>query len=83
MAQYDKRIQFLASREQYRLLQEEAARRGTSLGAAIRRAVDEVYARRAKAARLRAARRLVRGRLPVADWPQMEEEIIQGMLKDE
>ncbi len=32
--------------------------------------------------RQEAVRRLVKMRLPVAEWPQMEEEIAQGSAKD-
>ena len=77
-----KRTQILFPEEEYHRLQEEAASRSCSVGHLVREAVTKVYQTRPKRMRQEAARRLVKMDLPVADWEQMEKEIVQGRLDD-
>jgi len=77
-----KRIQILLSEEQYGLLKRLAAVKGASIGALVRQAVEQVYLERFKDEQIRIAKRLVRMELPVADWPEMEEEIIKGAVEE-
>jgi hypothetical protein len=77
-----KRTQILFPEEQYRRLQREAAGRKCSVGELVRAAVANEYFRQSAKTRLKAARRIARMRLPVANWPQMEREIERGALSD-
>jgi len=81
MAGRMKRTQVLFPEEQYRRLKREAAARGCSMGQLVREAVDNVYVLCSEHhAREEIARRLISMSLPVAEWPQMEEEITRGRL---
>jgi predicted transcriptional regulator len=71
-----KRVQILLSPEQFSRLQEIAKTEGESLGALIRKALEEVYLEREQQDRLAAVREMAALRLPVADWEQMERESI-------
>jgi predicted DNA-binding ribbon-helix-helix protein len=73
-----KRTQVLFPEDQYRRLQKMAQERQCSLGQLVREAVAQAYLRRPRKARQQAARRLVAMHVPVGDWPQLEQEIIQG-----
>ncbi|MFB3880109.1 MAG: hypothetical protein ACE149_02545 [Armatimonadota bacterium] len=73
-----KRTQVLFPEEQHRRLREVAQSRHCSLGHLVREAVAKQYLRRPRKGRQEAARRLVKMKLPVADWSQMEQEITRG-----
>ena len=73
-----KRTQILFPEDEYRRLQEEAASRHCSVGHLVREAVTKAYLRRPRKARQEAARRLVDMKLPVADWPRVEQQIARG-----
>ena len=77
-----KRTQILFPEEEYARLQQEAVARSCSVGQLVREAVKQTYHQRPKRARQQAARRLVAMQLPVNNWPQVEEEISQGMRHD-
>ena len=59
-------------------LRETAAKRGISLGALIREAIDEKLARVQDARAVAAERFLAAEPMPVDDWPVMKEEILEG-----
>jgi hypothetical protein len=73
-----KRTQILFPEDEYRYLRREAAARHCSVGHLVREAVGQVYLAQPRQARLDAARELIEMDLPVADWPQIEEEIERG-----
>jgi hypothetical protein len=78
VAQRMKRTQVLFPEEEYRRLREVAESRHCSLGHLVREAAAKQYLRRPRKGRQEAARRLVTMKVPVADWPRMEEEIRRG-----
>lgn len=73
------RTSVLFSPEQRARLDREAARRGISIGSLVREAVDAYVAppRRTKA---EALADLLSIGAPVANWEQMEEEILRGAI---
>lgn len=79
MAVYTRRVQAVLTEEQYQALSRLAEEMAKPLSALIREAVEQVYLEQAEQERRRAAlRRLLSLEAPVADWDQMEEEIIRG-----
>lgn len=79
MAVYTRRIQAVLTEEQYQALSRLAEEMEKPLSVLIREAVEKVYLDQAEQERRRAAlRRLLSLEAPVADWDQMEEEIIRG-----
>ena len=83
MAIYTKRVQTALTEEQYSELIEVARKLGKPLSFLVRDAIEQVYLERAMSARRQAAlASLLSLNAPVADWEQMEEEIIRGSLGD-
>jgi predicted DNA-binding protein len=79
MAVYTRRVQAVLTEEQFETLSRLSEEMEKPLSALIREAVEKVYLEQADQERRRAAlRRLLALEAPVADWEQMEEEIIQG-----
>jgi hypothetical protein len=79
MALYTRRVQSVLSEEQYEELSRISEQRDQPLSVLIREAVKEVYLdKRGNRRRLEAAERIASLDGPVADWEQMEEEIIRG-----
>lgn len=71
-----KRVQAIFTPDQYDLLEEYARETGRSLSAVVRDTVAEhLLADLQKARQREALKRIVRGRTPVKDWPEMEEEL--------
>jgi len=69
--------------EQYALLQSLSEKRGKPVSVLIREAIEQVYVQEAIQQRRQAAvERLLALNAPVADWEQMEEEIIRGALNE-
>jgi predicted DNA-binding protein len=82
MSTYSRRLQTMLTEEQYQSLARLSARMGKPISVLIREAVENTYFERTRRAeRVAAAKRLVAMNAPVADWPQMEAEIIEGALK--
>lgn len=80
MHMFDVRTQVLLTREQRDRLERLAAERGVSVGALIREAIDRYLPPRTRSRE--EAFEAIRGlRLPVGDWPAMEEEIIRGAIR--
>ena len=80
MAERMRRTQILFPEDEYRHLKQVAKDRQCSVGSLVREAVVKQYLRRPRRQRIEAAQRLVKMRLPVRDWPEMEREIEQGVL---
>ena len=69
----------MLTEEQYETLSRLAEEMEKPLSVLIREAVEQVYLEQVDQERRRAAlRRLLSLEAPVADWDQMEEEIIRG-----
>jgi len=83
MATYTRRVQAVLTEEQYEALSRLSEERGKPLSVLIREAVEKVYLEEVERGRRRAAlQRLLSLEAPVADWEQMEEEIIQGAARE-
>jgi len=79
-----RRVQILLPEEEHERLQELARERRRSVAGLVREAVAACYpAPPSRRTRMAAVRRMMKMEFPVADWPQMEEEIIRGFLRDE
>ncbi len=82
-AVYTKRVQTVLTEEQYELLLKIAKEQGKPLSVLIREAIEEECFRKAILDRRHAAlRNLLSLEAPVADWEEMEEEIIKGALDE-
>ena len=73
-----RRVQVLFSSDEVIRLQAIARAKGESLGALIRKAVEEVYLQHEQQERLDAVQRMAALSLPVTDWEQMERESMRG-----
>ena len=78
MPTFSKRVQVLLSPHQFARLQAIAQAQGESLGALVRKAIEEVYLHHEEQARLEAVRRMAAMQLSVGDWDQMERESMRG-----
>ena len=78
-----KRTQILFPEDEYRYLRREAAARHCSVGHLVREAVEQVYLQPSARKRLGIVARMAAMNLPVADWPQIEEEIERGKYGDD
>jgi hypothetical protein len=79
MGIYVKRVQTLLTEEEYQDLSRLSADWQKPLSALIREAVEKVYFEQVMRQRRRAAlESLLALQAPVADWPEMEREIMQG-----
>lgn len=80
MCMLSQRTQVLLTPEQRRRVERVAEERGLSVGAVIREAIDRYLPARSRSRReaLSAIKDL---RLPVDDWPRIEEEIIKGATR--
>ena len=81
MGIYTKRVQAVLTDEQYALLSELSAESGKTISKLIREAVEKIYLEEATQERRQAALgSLLSLKAPVADWEQMEAEIIRGAI---
>jgi len=81
MNTYTQRVQTVLTTEQYALLQKLSEERKKPLSVLVREAVEQVYFAQTALQRRRAAlKSLLSLDAPVADWEQMEEEIVKGAL---
>ncbi|OGO70409.1 MAG: hypothetical protein A2Z49_12325 [Chloroflexi bacterium RBG_19FT_COMBO_56_12] len=79
MGTYTKRVQAVLTDEQYALLSELSTESGKTISHLIREAVQKVYLEEVTQERRQAAlESLLSLEAPVADWEQMEAEIIRG-----
>jgi predicted DNA-binding protein len=82
MATHTRRVQTVLTPEQYENLVQIAQQAGKPLSILVREAVEKVYFEDVERQRREAAlRELLSLNAPVADWDQMEEEIIRGALQ--
>ena len=78
---YTQRVQTVLTAEQYTLLRRLSEEQGKPISVLVREAVERVYFEQAALRHRRAAlKSLLSLNAPVADWEQMEEEIIKGAL---
>ena len=83
MANYTERVQTVLTKEQYERLMELAEQKHKPLSVMIREAVEEHYfVKIDQQKRQEALANLLALNAPVADWPQMEAEIEQGVLDE-
>jgi len=69
--------------EQYSLLRSLSEESGKPVSVLIREAIEQVYLQEAVRQRRQAAvERLLALKAPVADWEQVEEEIVRGALDE-
>ena len=86
MARYTKRVQTTVTDEQYQMLHELSEQRHEPIGRLVREAVRQTYGAPCAPVSLEqrqaALASLLSLNVPVADWPQMEDEIMQAYLDD-
>jgi len=81
MAVYTKRVQTVLTEDQHEALSQLSVEQGKPVSLLVREAIERTYFEQANLARRRAAlASLLALQAPVADWEQMEEEIIRGAL---
>ena len=81
MAIYTKRIQTMLTEEQNEKLSRLAEEQGKPVSVLVREAIENTYFVQAeREARRAALNNLISLEAPVADWEQMEDEIIRGGL---
>ena len=81
MAVYTKRVQTVLTENQHEALSQLSVEQGKPVSLLIREAIEKTYFEQANLDRRRAAlASLLALEAPVADWEQMEEEIIRGAL---
>jgi len=79
MATYTKRVQTVLTDEQFETLCQLSKELDKPVSLLLREAIETVYFERAQQQRRQAALvKLLALNAPVADWDQMEEEIIRG-----
>lgn len=82
MGRYTKRIQAVLTEEQYEMLSELSDQTGKPVSQLVREAVERIYLEKASEERRQAALdNLLSLNAPVADWEEMEDEIIRGSLE--
>lgn len=78
----DRRLQVLLDEDQYRRLEEHAARRGESVAALVREAIDERFPND-RLDRRRAGELLMEARpMAVDDWTVMKEELLGAVCEE-
>lgn len=82
MAVFTERVQTVLTKEQYDALSRLAREEEKPVSVLVREAVEKVYFEEAERKRRQEAlAALLSLDAPVADWEQMEEEIISGALE--
>ncbi len=82
MAMYTVRVQTVLSREQFDLLTRLSEETQKPLSMLVREAIQQVYVEKNNRQRRRQAlQKLLELEAPVADWDQMEKEIINGSIE--
>ncbi|MBS1250417.1 MAG: hypothetical protein MAG431_02011 [Chloroflexi bacterium] len=84
MSVYTKRVQAVLTEKQHKTLLNLSAKSQKAVSVLIREAIERVYFEPVSQQRRQVAlEELLSLDAPVADWEQMEAEIIQGGLSDE
>ncbi len=79
MGAYVRRVQTVLTEEEYEDLSRLSEEKGKPVSVLIREAIEEVYFQQVIRERRRAAlKSLLSLQAPVADWPEMEQEIVRG-----
>jgi predicted DNA-binding protein len=82
MAVYTKRVQTVLTEVQYEALTQLADETGKPVSVLIREAVEDTYLAEVERRRRRVAlEKLLALDAPVADWDQMEDEILEGAVE--
>lgn len=82
MTRYTRRVQAVLTEAQFQELAEIAKTAGRPVSVMIREAVETTYLRDIASRRRQAAlEQLLALNAPVADWEQMESEIVEGALE--
>ena len=81
MSHYTARVQTVLTPEQYTLLACLAKEQAKPLSVLVCEAIEKVYFEEAdRQSRRQALQELLTLNAPVADWEQMEQEIVEGAL---
>ena len=80
MSTLTKKATILFPPKVYQQLERVARKAGTSVAQLVRQATIQQYLLPDREARMEAVKALAAMNLPVADWPQMEREIVEGAL---
>ena len=78
-----KRVEVLFDPKQYAGLEQEARRRGESVGSLVREAVERQYLLPSREERRTALRDLLSIKLDIGSWEEAKEEIIRGKMPAE
>ena len=79
MAEYTRRVQAVLTEDQFALLSRLSEAQGKPVSALVREAVERTYVDRVQCERRHAALAMLLAlEAPVADWEQMEAEIVRG-----
>jgi hypothetical protein len=79
---YTRRMQTMLTEQQYEAMLRLSESSGKPVSVLIREAVESTYFEQSqREQRMEALERLVAMNAPVADWKQMEAEIVKGFLK--
>jgi hypothetical protein len=82
MTAYTRRVQTVLTDQQFEELFQLALETSKPVSVLVREAVETAYfVPKQRQQRLKALERLLALNAPVADWEQMEEEIIQGAIR--
>lgn len=82
MSVFTHRVQTVLTKDQYRALIKLSNETDKPVSVLVREAIEAIYfepGRRER--RLRALEEMLSFNAPVADWEEMEEEIVQGALE--
>jgi hypothetical protein len=80
---YVKRVQTVLTEEQYDMLLRTAKEEGKPISILIRKAIEEEYFKKTLLERRRKAlKSLLSLKAPVADWQEMEADIVKGSVNE-
>lgn len=77
----DRRLQVLLSEGQYRRLEEHAERRGESVAALVREAIDQRFPDESVGRRRAGELLLAAEPMPVDDWASMKDEMLDDLCR--
>jgi predicted transcriptional regulator len=81
MSKFTRRVQILLDEPRYARLEQLAERRGESVAALIRQAIDQAFPRDWPSPDEAAAHVLAAEPMPVGDWVTVKEEILDGLYE--
>jgi hypothetical protein len=77
-----RRLQILLDDERYERLERRASETGASVGALVRRAIDETYPAGSSDPEQAGREFLAADPMPVEDWPAMKDELLRTLYGD-